>query len=376
MYQLAVPDRSISLKDVMPSALHALGIASAEAALPIPQSRHVVIVLIDGLGEFQLREHIEYAPVFQNGSNGFIPTEFPSTTPVALASLGTGLSPGRHGVVGASFWVPEDDQMLKPLKWGSTPHPLSIAPDKTMFERAVESGVDTATIAPTKHRQSGLTRSVLRGAEYLGASSFDEILEVYRLRRTKIAARESALTYIYWPDLDRVGHVSGVGSIEWIDALVEVNRLLTALVESLRTGESLVVTSDHGMVTCPAGSRTAIEEHPDLCESLLRIGGEPRSRHLYFRAGSQLDAQITWRSFLGERVHILTREECIENGLYQVTDHLMAARIGDLVAISAGDHMLTSREDSRTSRLLGQHGALTQEEIYVPLRIFNTAFGA
>ena len=372
MSQFDIPDRLISIKDVIPSALIALGAQAGHALLPIPDSRHVIVFLIDGLGELQLREHMVHAPVFEQGSQGFIATEFPSTTPVVLGSLGTGLSPGHHGLVGASFWIPEEEQMLAPLKWGSTPHPLSITPDSTLFEIARGEGVNVATIAPSKHRESGLTRSVLRGSEYYGANSPVDILNVSHERSEQIRSTEPALTYIYWPDLDRIGHVHGVGTHEWIAGLNAVNSLVTSLAENLKSGESLVVTSDHGMVTCPAELRIGIEDHPSLSDSLIRIGGEPRVRHIYVREGSQLDAQATWESILGSRAQVLTREEAIQNGLFQVADLSIAERIGDLVVIATGNHTLTSRIDPRSSSLLGQHGATTPEEILVPLRIFQS----
>jgi hypothetical protein len=375
MSEFAIPDRLVSIKDVIPSALIALGALSGDAKLSIPQSRHVIILLIDGLGEYQLQEHTAQAPIFQYGSHEFIATEFPSTTPVVLGSLGTGLSPGLHGLVGASFWVPEEEQMLAPLKWGSTPHPLSIAPDKTLFEMAKEAGVDVATIAPAKHQQSGLTRSVLRGPSYHGANSPTEILDVFAQRSESIQATQPALTYIYWPDLDRLGHVYGVGSPQWVEGLGAVNVLVAALVQSLASGESLVVTSDHGMITCPMEARISIEDHPSLCDSVSRIGGEPRVRHIYCRSGSQLDVQMTWKSILGDRAQVFTREECSANGLYHFAHESMAERIGDLVVISENDHMLTSRMDPRSSSLLGQHGALSQQEMYVPLRIFQSERG-
>lgn len=365
-------NRSISIKDVIPSAMQALGVFPGRQSLLIPQSSHVIVLLIDGLGELQLRDHMSKSSIFHSGSQGFISTEFPSTTPVVLGSLGTGFAPGVHGLVGASFWIPEEEQMFAPLKWGSSPHPLSITPEKTLFELAQDAGVNVATIAPSKHQQSGLTRSVLRGSTYQGANSPDEILSSFSLRQSHLSAKQLALTYIYWPDLDRLGHIYGAGSPEWIDGLHTVSALVTAVVEKLAMGESLVVTSDHGMVTCPMEGRIGIEDHPSLRESLLRIGGEPRVRHVYVRHGSLNEVNATWQSILGSRAHVLTREESIECGLFHVNEAAIAERIGDLVVIARGNHMLTSAVDPLSSGLLGQHGATSPEESLVPFRIFDT----
>jgi predicted AlkP superfamily pyrophosphatase or phosphodiesterase len=370
MTDLAFLERQLSVKDVIPSALHSLGLLQGQAPISLPDSHHVIVLLIDGLGELQLRDHLSKAPIFLSGSNSCIATEFPSTTPVVLGSLGTGLSPGEHGLVGASFWLPEEEEIFAPLRWGSTPHPLSITPERTLFEFASESGADVATIAPTKHQHSGLTRSVLRGSTYHGADSLNEILSSFGSRQLHLSPKRLTLTYVYWPDLDRIGHIFGSGSDEWIQGLRTVNSLITSLVEKLVSGESLIVTSDHGMITCPHENRLRIEDHPSLQESLLRIGGEPRVRHLYVRNGSHHDVQEAWKSVLGERAHVFTRDQSLTSGLFKVNEASMTDRIGDLVVISRGSHMISSAVDPLSSSLLGQHGSLTPEESLVPLSVF------
>lgn len=362
-----------SLKDVLPSAANALGHVLTESQfLPIPASRHVVVILIDGLGEISLNRHSKAAAVFGSSGAVQLQTEFPSTTPVALGSLGTGLPPGAHGFVGASFWLPDSETMLSPLKWGSEPHPISMAPEPTIFELAEASGISTATIGKMKHINSGITRSVLRGSRYLAAENLEEMKVgiAQRLRDTRLS-KQAGLTYAYWPELDRVGHVHGPESSEWIAEFQRVGLFVESIASDLASDESCVVVSDHGMVICPPESRISIDDEPNLMEGVRRIGGEPRMRHIYVEQGAELDVAHTWKAVAGERAMILERDQAIAQGLFRVSDSEIKERIGDFVVISLGDTMFTSSTDPRTSSLLGQHGSLSPEEMHIPFRVFS-----
>ena len=44
---------------------------------------------------------------------------YPSTTPTSLASLGTGVAPGEHGVLGFTVKVPETDWVLNHILRGA-----------------------------------------------------------------------------------------------------------------------------------------------------------------------------------------------------------------------------------------------------------------
>ena len=365
------PPSGASLKDLLPASLMALGVSQEERPLHIRPSRHVIVLLIDGLGELQLRRYPAAAPHLLTGESISFRTEFPSTTPVALGSLGTGLSPGEHGLVAANFWLPDTESMLAPLKWGSEPHPLLVAPETTYFERAAKHGLDVLTIGEEKHRDSGLSRSVLRGSSYAGASTLSEIIEIFENRQRELEkSRNPALTYIYWPDLDRIGHVHGAGSNPWLECLQAVDRSVGQLVESLGDQDTMVVTADHGMLTCSPEHHLAIESNHTLAAGLRRVGGEPRVRHIYVEQGALSQTRSNWHQELADRAIVYTREEVLDLGLYVLRDDEIAERIGDLVVVAQGDYMLTSATDPRTSTLLGQHGGLSPEEMLIPLRQF------
>lgn len=358
-----------SLADVSTSAAAALGVAGFADRLGIGSCRQVVLVLIDGLGWDALTAHAARAPRLAALAGGAISAVFPTTTPVGLGSLGTGMLPGAHGLVGAAFEYPETGDVLSPLHWGADPLPVAVQPEPTVFERVAQAGVTMTSVSPAAYRDSGLTRAVLRGAEYAPA---EDVGERVRAVAAVLAAPGSSFTYVYWPELDRVGHEFGVGSAQWCAALDRVDALVGRLADGLPPGASMVVTADHGMVDCPLDRRIEIEAEPRLMAGIRRIAGEPRARHLYTRAGAAADVAAAWRAILGDRALVLARDELVAAGYFGDVDPALVDRIGDVMAVPCDDWMLASRVDATVSRLLGQHGGLTQAEVRIPALIQRT----
>lgn len=353
----------LTLADVGVSAGAAVGVPGMVDRLGLGLARHAVVLLVDGLGWQALTEHAGTAPHLAALAGRSITAAFPTTTPVGLASLGTGLLAGGHGIVGASFELPDIDEVLSPLHWGHHPLPLAIQPEPTVFERAARSGVRVTTLSPTAYSGSGLTRAVLRGSEYVGvADAADRAAALASI----LATGDVTYTYVYWPDLDRVGHEHGPGSASWLACLARVDELVEQLLATLVPGTVLVVTSDHGMVECPPDSRISLEADPRLSRGVRRWAGEPRARHVYVTPGARDDVLATWDALLGSRVDLVTREALVDGGLLGPVDPALVDRIGDFVALPRGHVMLTSSVDSTVSGLLGQHGGLTPEELLIP----------
>lgn len=353
-----------SLADVLPSCAAALGVPGFGDSLDVGECDVAVVLLVDGLGATSIEDYPDLFTVFGNGSGGSIEAAFPTTTATGLASLGTGMRSGRHGIVGASFFLPETGSMLSPLHWGSDPSPLVVQPERTIFEQVAAAGFDCTAVGPASYAGSGLTKAVLRGTNYVHAEDLDERIAAVQ----QVVASGSGLVYVYWPALDRAGHEFGVGTMEWQRAARDVNELIERLVGALGPlGERgrLLVTADHGMVD--AGERIWVEDTAHLAWGVHRLGGEPRVRHVYCDAESLGDVHRRWSDVLTERVRIWTREAAIAEGLFGPVEEGLAERIGDLVVVCQPGVCLASRvSDPRLSMLPGQHGGLSDEERRIP----------
>lgn len=362
------PGVSGSLSQVLPSVGALLDVQDFTDSLGLADSlggatdyRVVVVLLVDGLGWRQLLGRFDLAPTLLSGSARPIHAPFPSTTPVGLASLGIGVEPGIHGVLGATFWLPEYDTVLHPLSWRDEPLPLAVQPEPTMLERLARAGIDVRSVGPRAFAESGLTRATLRGGRYVGADGFGE-----RLIATTVPFEGPGVVYAYWGDLDKTGHVHGVASAEWEAELRHVDALVQAIRAALPADAALVVTADHGMVDVT--SRIDLDGDRLLTEGVVRLAGEPRMRHVYARGGSGPDVARRWASVLGESAVVLERHEAIGAGLFGDVWPEFHERIGDVVAIATdGTALASDRTDSVVSSLRGQHGGRTPEESEIPL---------
>jgi hypothetical protein len=374
---LAVPGYgSASLADVLPGVAAALGVPGARGGLPadplglteaLGGARRVVVLLVDGLGADLLRAHAHLAPTLAGLAQpvGELSAPCPSTTPVSLATFGTGLPPGSHGILGFVTDVPGENRTLNHVQWGDDPDPDVWQSRPTVFEHAVAAGVAATAVGPYAYAGSGLTRAVYRGAAYPGSVSHGDLCA---LVHAALAATPRALVYAYIADLDLTGHVRGVDSPAWRAQLVLVDRVVEQLVDGLPDDAALLVTADHGMLDVADSTRFDLDEEPDLAEGVRVLAGEPRARYVHVEPGAECDVLARWREVLGHRAWVAGREEAAASGIFGPVDDAVAGRIGDVVALARGSWVLTTpRLEPGPSRLVAYHGSLTATELAVPL---------
>ncbi len=364
-----------SLADLLPSVLTSLGVAGEADALALAPTARAVVLLVDGLGAELLRRHADAAPYLSALSSRDLTVGFPSTTVTSLASFGTGLAPGEHGLPGYTSWVEEVEQTVGWLGWSPVSArtdlreqlvPELVQPRATAFERAAAAGVEVAVAAPASFDGSGLTRAVLRGGAYRGSITPGDAVAL-AVDASRAGAR--SLVYCYTPELDLTGHVRGVASQAWREQLSVVDRFAEQLAARLPAGTVLHVTADHGMVDVPDDARVDADASTVLREGVRALAGEPRARHVHAEPGAAPDVLARWRAELGDRMAVLTRDQVVAAGLLgPVVTPAALARTGDVVAIATGDvAVVRRRAEPRFSALRGQHGALTDDELLVPL---------
>lgn len=356
-----------SLADVLPSVCDGLRVPQAWDILGLGPCDRVVVLLVDGLGWHQLRDHADLAPTIAAGATRWITTVTPSTTATALTSLGSGLPAGRHGVVGASFYLPEDDLVLWPLGWRRDVPAAAVAPHPTWWARADRAGVAVSIVSPRAYAGGGLTTAAFGGAPYCGADGPGE-----RVAEVAAAVRSSAraLVYTYCEALDRTAHIHGVASRHYRAELAATDRFVAAVLAAMPAGARLVLTADHGVVD--AVTDVDVEADPRLGQGVRLIAGEPRLRHVYTARGAATDVAATWTEALGSRAQVMTREQFVATGWLGDVDDVVAGRLGDVVVLANGDTKLSApSRDSIVSGLKGQHGALTPAEMAVPLAVWD-----
>ena len=374
---LVAPDLGGShLGQVIPAALDALGVTvgvpgidarAARDALGMPTARHVIVVLLDGLGHFQLDARKGHAPYLRGAESAILSASFPTTTATSLALLGTGQAAGRTGMTGYTARNPETRELANLVTWEGAFEPDRWQREPRLMGAATKAGVEVTTLGKPRFDGSGLTRAVLEGGTFVGVKSIHDGVDA-----AMAAAKRPGMTYLYWSEIDAAGHAHGWQSDAWVAALEEADGQLKRLASGLGNGTVLLVTADHGMVDVVGEPRWDVATNPALASGVELTAGEPRAIHVHVEEGvNPEEVASRWSEVLGEHAVVGTREQWIAAGVFgPVADHVLE-RIGDVVVAMTGRSTVV---DSRTQTpgsmgLVGMHGSLTPDELYVPLLI-------
>ena len=370
------PDRARgrhTLADVLPSVLAALGAPDPlrSAAITFQSSRRAVVVLVDGLGDELLRRRAGHAPFLRGAlaapsATTTLTCGFPSTTATSMGSLGTGELPGVHGMVGFEMLDPERDVVFNGLSWENGPEPRRWQPLRTVFERAEAAGVAVTRIGPGFFDGSGLTIAALRGGSFRAAQGLAAGVDT-TLAACRAATR--SLVYLYWGDLDKIGHVHGASSWQWGDELEAIDAEIARLVASVPPDTAVYLTADHGMVDVPLASRIDLAAEPDLRAGVRHVSGEPRALGLHCEPGAAEDAAQAWQERLGSRAIIETLCTATGLGRYGEVSERILPRLPDLLVLCDPTVAVVNSAMMRPAALalLGLHGSVTADETLIPL---------
>jgi predicted AlkP superfamily pyrophosphatase or phosphodiesterase len=359
-------NQRFGLADITNSIFNSLSVPETIDSLSLGSAENrEVLILIDGMGQDAIDKYGDQFPIFDELKQvKKLYTNFPSTTATSLSTLGTGVLPGVHGMLGYTVRVPRsDNRLLNALKWDERVDPVMWQKVPTLFERAVLAGVSVTHVAAKRYEGSGFTQAALRGAKYVGANGVDEMA-------TAVSAAlkpQPSFVYTYLNTLDSAGHSDGVGSDKWLTALQQVSEFITKVKQLAPTGTRIWVTSDHGMVN--STEQVILGQDNMLLENVTLIGGEPRARHIYIKEGAESETIIQWQEFFGSKARILSKDTAIKDGLFgPVVSEDSHDRLGDLIAIANNDLILVDPARVREeSSMVGHHGGVTDIEVEIPL---------
>lgn len=331
------------------------------ASLGLPAARKAVVVLLDGLGQEQLAQRSGHFPFLRRRDRTVLTTVSPSTTAAAITAVGTGLPPGLTGMLGYTVREPGTGALLNLIRWDQSYLPMSRWQSRPTAAEQLVARDRFAVVGPGRFIGSGLNMAAFRGGRDISAEKLHE-----RVDATVHALRSDLadLVYLYWGEIDHVGHTCGWNSWQWGEEASATDHELDRLAGALPPGTLLVVTADHGMLD--VSERTDAALVPELARGVDLIAGEPRAMQLHT---SEDGVAERWSDYLGDRAWVLTREEGL--AVIGPTDPRFEPVIGDVVVYMRGTSVVV---DSRTQTpgsiaLVGVHGSLTRAEMEVPLLV-------
>lgn len=320
----------------------------------VPDGPTYVLVLFDGLGVAQL-EH-RGARSLAASLAGVLDAPFPTTTSVSLATIASGLTPSRHGQVAHLTWMPDVGEVVNCLKWvtlAGSPvaydYP-SVLPTPNLWERLRASGVEPITVQPGDFSGSPLSRVLYRGARFEPAWDVDDLASA----TAQLASEPSRFIFTYVPYVDFAGHVWGLGSDEFTEAMGLAVSVWERLAADLPPDVVLLGTADHGLKEFGDDQKLLVRD-PMFDE--LRFAGDARGVHVWGDppAVDKL-AEVTGGTLVdplplfGSEPSPATRERSAPRLLLAPSDLAVLPRGFD-------------------KRLRCYHGGLTPEEVQIPLLV-------
>jgi len=357
--QMAVPDyQGACVSNIIPALLEHRMLGEGWIPERVLDAQQVVLLVIDGLGWNQLADRQHLAPVLAASEGQPITTVAPTTTAAALTSIATGAPPGDHGIVG--YRIRTGGETLNALRWSTE--------NGDARERVIPSelqvlspfgGRNPVVITKSEFARSGFTMAHLSGTQFRGYSTMSTFVHEIG---TAVADGER-FVYAYYDGLDRVGHERGHGAA--FDAeYAFVDRLVGDIREQLDPAVALVVTADHGQVHT---GDNVIPIDASVMRHTHAISGEARFVWLHANPGSQALLLEAAHAAHGDDAWVLSVDEVVAQRLLggRVSPDART-RLGD-VALIAKSTVALLDPAAPDSILIGRHGSLTADEMYVPL---------
>jgi hypothetical protein len=344
----------------------------------------VVCLFLDGYGwEHWKRDH-EDVPLLsafsERGTVTPLTSIYPSETAAATTTFHTGSTPVEHGLLGWWQYVEEVDGVVQTLPFATRDgepaddvypdlHREMLFAGESLYRRAAAAGVDARLHLPfeTDDPQTA-------GADTVVAENVADL--AVSLRQDVESPDGPDYCYGYVPNVDAAAHRAGTTDDRYRAQLEMVCACLRReLVEPADPAASertlVVLTADHGIVDTPPGENVDVSGLDVVWDNLRRDDdgepippvGSPRNLHLFLQDGAVERVRDAVESRWPCRTY--TRAEAVDAGLFGDGDpsDLFRRRCGDLVVVHRDRGIWWDDEELE---LLGMHGGLTREEMFVP----------
>ncbi|EPI50628.1 PglZ domain-containing protein [Peptoniphilus lacrimalis] len=334
-----------------------------------PKVKSAVVVLVDGLGYWNLairKGHAPYLRALLNNSANQRPitTCVPSTTVAAMATFGTGTCPGLTAMTGYTQKNPKTGALSQLIQFRDAPNPLDLQRQPTIFESLSSLGVRANHVSLSKFEDSPLTQAAFRGAKFISGTTARA-----RIMNAANSTKTPGLTYLYLRDIDKIGHNYGWESENWVSIFEQIDAQLNLLRKNCQKGTLIVITADHGMIESNPDLKIDIAKDSRLTKGVNLVGGEPRSVMLYAEDGANPeDIALRWTNALQDKALVRTKEQAVKDGVFGEVSSLALSVIGDvLVQAKSSVTIVDSRiETEKAMNLPSVHGSMSAMEMDIP----------
>ena len=351
-------------------------VLNALPAAALAGARHIVLLVVDGLGSRWLTRHGADSAL---GSQRIaeLTSVFPPTTASAITTYLTGDAPQQHGLTGWFMWFRELGSVMTVLpgtpRYGGVGYAkagvdlAALLGHRCIFERMA---MPSFAVSPAYIARSDFNLAHLGPARLVPYKGLKQLFR--RAARAIRRAREPSYFYLYWPGLDGIGHEHGIESAEARNHFRSIDAHYDKFLQDIAgTDTAVLVSADHGHLDCRPEDVVPLADHPDLADCLaMPLCGEPRAAFCYVRPERVERFTSYCRDHLTDRFDLYPSRDLLDAGLFGTgpAHPELQERIGDYTLLARGRALIHDRLPTEKGfKQIGVHGGLSPEELYVPL---------
>lgn len=338
----------------------------------------IFVFLIDALGYHSLEKILAKENILSNTKILKATSVFPTTTTSAISSLLTGSTPIEHGMLGYILYLKEIGGLVNMIELSSPTLgkiPSSVAPrsilfSETIFEKLSRIGVRSFVLTSKTIRGSGFSNLTHSGASIKSYQSLGDLIEEF----SEILDYDgNVFAFIYWGLLDSIGHKKGVDSKAFETELYWLLKMCDRdILPIIKNDTLLLIMGDHGQIATPWQNEVWWSwKDPIAKHFLMAPGGEMRMMHIYTKDVDEVLQYL--QSEHKDKATAYTRQEALSLELFGDGEVKAEAldRIGDIVLIAKENYSFYFRLTGREESLRSKHGALSLEELLIPIIVFR-----
>ena len=327
-----------------------------DSILSTIKPKNVVVLLYDGMGTNILKNAIPSGYLMHNFKRS-ISSVLPPTTAASTTSLLSGLTPVEHGWLGWNQYIKPEDKVVTLFL-----NVLKDTKDQAAPYRITDKYLKYDTITDLINKNNGYSKIV----SCYGNCPYDSLDEMNQQIIDLCNQDGKKYIYAYYENPDTILHHYGVGSIEALNTLKEIDEKTEELTKNLKD-TVVIVTADHGHINC---KDILLTDYPDFYATLAGdISIE--SRICSFRVKDKPNFIRLFNKYFKDDFILKTKEEVINEHLFGTgKEHpLFRDSLGDFLAIGITNKYFRYRDKS--IKLISMHGGITEDEVNIPLIIIK-----
>ena len=369
--KIVLPDYKNCIANLPNSILKKLGVPTNGDTLPLLDKylkkdyKNIVVILLDGMGKAILERHLKTDGSFRSHLAGIYSSTFCSTTVAATTSMMSGLQPCEHAWLGWDCYYPEINEnvtvFLNKIQGTETQAAdynvaWTLTPYENVIDKINKAGKDAHIIAPFLDSKIDNFEKICKHIKNICKSE----------SKVSEAAGCPRYIYAYWNQPDGLLHTYGCGSNEAHECILDLEKQVAELADEL-DDSLVVVTADHGHIDT---NFVYIYDYPELYDCLVRKPSlEPRVLNFFIKDGKKDFFENKFKRLFGEKFILMPTEEMIAKNLMGTGKHhkMFRSMLGDYLALAVSNLSIYYGD----KKLVSQHGSLTEDEMLIPLIVFN-----